>query len=119
MLKEAAPWIVIASSLFVGFIWGRLSSRRGIPEWLSFLVTPLWTGALTVVGIPFSNLFCAHRNYRALAHAIELGPIHVVQFVTGRALIWLLIGVVLGVPALFGHQFGYRRPRARKRSAAR
>ena len=97
---------VLAAAVACGVIWGRLSARLPIPELLRMLTTPLWTGALGLVaGFPLALVFYGARIRDSPHEGAMLAS----------AIACFGFGVLLGLPAILGWAFGYRKPSSDER----
>ena len=113
MMADALPGILILGSVIAGFVWGRISSRSPIPEWMRLLTTPVWTGALMVIAGWFISLARMDWNAARFVDAATLGPASIVRLALGYGIMCFLIGAVFGLPATLGWVLGYRHPAKR------
>ena len=110
MSSDLPSYLVIAGSVLAGVVWGRLSSRLPIPEWLRLLTIFLWTGML---GIGAMLIGCVVRHSWTAPGVVEaaaLGPLAVLRLAIGEACLWFLLGAAFGLPATVGWVVAYRQP---------
>jgi hypothetical protein len=110
MSSNLSSYLVIAGSVLAGVVWGRLSSRLPIPEWLRLLTIFLWTGMLGLGAMLIGCVVMHSWTAPAVVEAAALGPLAVLRLAVGEACIWFLLGAVFGLPASLGWVIGYRQP---------
>lgn len=113
MNPDVFTYLLIAGSVLAGWVWGRISSRLPIPEWLRLLSTPLWTGALAVVLMSMASIaFLATHSWQSsrLLEAATLGIGPLTRLLLGYGFLWFLVGAAFGLPATLGWVVGYRQP---------
>jgi len=109
-MDAAIPLAGLLGVVIAGFVWGRISARLAIPEWLRLMTTPLWTGALTVILAWFVSGIRLDWTAPRLVAASKLGVLALAHMAFGYGLFCFIVGAVLGLPASIGWVIGYRPP---------
>ena len=110
MVGNLAPYLVIAGSVLAGIVWGLLSSRLPIPEYLRLLTIFFWTGFLGLVAMLIGCVVMHSWASPAVVGAAALGPLALLRLALGQACVWFSLGAVFGLPASLGWVIGYRQP---------
>lgn len=110
MTSDPFSYVAIAGALLAGLIWGWLSARLPIPEWLRLLSIFLWTGGLGVLAMLVASVAMHSWTAPRVVEAASLGPRYLVSLVVGQVCLSFLAGAAFGLPATLGWVITYRQP---------
>lgn len=91
MNTDLLPYVAIVGSFIADLVWGRISARLPLPEWLRLVTIFFWTGGLGVVAMLIGRVVMHCWAAPLVLEAAALGAGSLAKLTLGEAFLCFLL----------------------------